>query len=130
MKIDREHIQNLVAILETHRFDPEFHQAEYKALLTLKHIDSQMQKGWVFVPHELTAENGAKYALIGEFKEQQSIPCEYCDPKDDDQEKCELCKGTGEHTREIPVSWYNIKKIYAKAIELFTGAKANEHPTD
>lgn len=123
MNTDKTQIQNLVAILETYRFDPDFQFAQHKALLTLKHINSLMEKGYVFVPGELTAENGAKSALIGEFKETEFISCEYCDP----QEECELCGGTGEHKREIVVSWDNIKDIYAKAIELFTGEKANEH---
>lgn len=116
MKIDKTQIQTLVEVLETHRNKPGFNCFEVKALETLNHINNLMQKGYVFVPSELTAENGAKYALIGEFKETEFISCEYCDPK----EECELCGGTGEHKRETLVGWDNIKKIYAKAIELFT----------
>lgn len=126
MKIDKTQIQTLVAILETHRFDPEFHSAQYKALLTLKHINSLMEKGYVFVPSELTEENGAKYALICEFKEQIPLACPVC-YQDDDVHECEICGGEGSYTLETSVSWDNIKDIYSKAIALFTGGKTNEH---
>lgn len=125
MKIDKTQMQTLVEVLETHRNNPGFNCFEYKALETLKHINSLMEKGYVFVPSELTEENGAKYALIGEFKEQIPLACQVC-YQDEDVHECEICGGEGSYTLDAWVSWDNIKGIYAKAIALFTGEKTNE----
>lgn len=59
--------------------------------------------GYVLVPRELTAENGAKSALIGEFSET-------FDYMDDEGDECQA---------EIPVSWITIKRIHRKMVELF-----------
>jgi hypothetical protein len=53
------------------------------------------------MPRRLTAENGAKGLLIGEFHE--TIICH-----DEDGEPCEV---------KIPVEWDTIKQIYAKIVE-------------
>jgi len=65
------------------------------------------------MPAALTAENGAKALMMGEFKEHLNLPC-VCDSDLDD---CELCNGTGEIDQEVPVSWTTIKEIYAMAVK-------------
>jgi hypothetical protein len=58
----------------------------------------------VLLPRRLTAENGAKALLIGEFFEEHG--CNYYD-------------GDGElveYTEKVPVSWTTIKDIYAKIV--------------
>lgn len=70
------------------------------------------------MPSELTAENGAKAALMGEFKEKYSISCPACFGDDD----CETCDGSGRIHVEVPVSWTTIKEIWAKGIEHFQAA--------
>lgn len=67
------------------------------------------------MPSELTAENGAKAALMGEFTEEASMPCTECFGDDE----CENCDGSGRILVEAPVSWTTIKSIYAKAVEHF-----------
>jgi len=67
------------------------------------------------MPSELTAENGAKAALMGEFTEEASMPCSECFGDDE----CENCDGSGRILVEAPVSWTTIKSIYAKAVEHF-----------
>ena len=47
--------------------------------------------GWVIVPKKLTAENGAKGVLSGEFSETTFISCPECFGDDD----CETCDGSG-----------------------------------
>ncbi|MCV5632502.1 hypothetical protein OFN23_30585, partial [Escherichia coli] len=47
--------------------------------------------GWVMVPKRLTAENGAKGALSGEFSETTFISCLECFGDDD----CDTCDGSG-----------------------------------
>lgn len=52
------------------------------------------------MPRELTAENGAKALLIGEFHEYYEFYDEEC----------------GEQTIDIPVQWTTIKEIYKKIV--------------
>lgn len=68
------------------------------------------------MPARLTAENGAKSLMIGEFFEHIDIPCRYevCTPGD-----CPICAGIGSVTVRVPVSWTTIKAIYAKAVDFF-----------
>jgi len=58
----------------------------------------------VVMPRSLTAENGAKALLMGEFFEVHE--CRYYD------EDGELV----EYTEKVPVSWTTIKEIYAKIV--------------
>ena len=75
-----------------------------------------MIKDTVKMPRRLTAENGGKYLMIGEFFETIDSPCQYeiCTPDD-----CPICRGTGVVQKKVPVSWQTIKEIYAKAADYF-----------
>ena len=73
----------------------------------------------VLMPKKLSADNGAKYKLIGEFNQHIKVICPACDNDEDKQEDCEVCNYTGEFAFEVPVSWTTIKAIYAKAVALF-----------
>lgn len=69
------------------------------------------------LPSRLTAENGAKALLMGEFYETREVDnLAYCDC-----EECAYCiarEGEPETIIEkIPVSWDTIKAIYAKIVE-------------
>ncbi|EJP9078340.1 ead/Ea22-like family protein [Escherichia coli] len=72
--------------------------------------------GWVIVPKKLTAENGAKGVLSGEFSETTFISCPECFGDDD----CETCDGSGRIEIKVPVSWTTIKTIWAKGCECFS----------
>lgn len=72
--------------------------------------------GWVIVPKKLTAENGAKGVLSGEFSETTFISCPECFGDDD----CETCDGSGGIEIKVPVSWTTIKTIWAKGCEYFS----------
>ena len=72
--------------------------------------------GWVMVPKRLTAENGAKGVLSGEFSETTFISCPECFGDDD----CETCDGSGRIEIKVPVSWTTIKTIWAKGCEHFS----------
>ena len=71
------------------------------------------------LPSELTAENGAKKALSGEFKETVILACEHCDSGVIDGEFCEECGGAGDCPLSVPISWVSIKDIYRKVVGLF-----------
>lgn len=72
----------------------------------------------VILPRKLTAENGAKALLIGEFSQKFPTFCYECmgegvvELEDGNKYMCKECEGRGEYTEEINISWVNIKKIY------------------
>ena len=80
-----------------------------------------IQDGYVLVPKRLTAENGAKTALIGEFNLEYSLTCHECFG-----EGCDDCSGEGTWINTIPVDWSTIKDIWANAIDHFTAAPQQE----
>lgn len=66
----------------------------------------------------LTAENGAKGVLSGEFSETQFVNCPECFGDDE----CETCDGSGRIEITVPVTWTTIKEIWAKGVEHFAAA--------
>jgi hypothetical protein len=82
---------------------------------------------YVLMPKRLTAENGAKGALSGEFKENVTVTCHECggsgdDAGSDNDAECPECKGDGTLDQAVPVTWDTIKDIYARAVELLAKA--------
>ena len=75
-------------------------------------------EGYVMVPMRLTAENGAKGALSGEFSETKFVNCPECFGDDE----CETCDGSGRIEIKVPVSWTTIKEIWIKGVEYFAAA--------
>ncbi|WP_154911399.1 hypothetical protein [Klebsiella michiganensis] len=73
---------------------------------------------YVMVPMRLTAENGAKGVLSGEFSETQFVNCPECFGDDE----CETCDGSGRIEIKVPVSWTTIKEIWIKGVEHFAAA--------
>lgn len=78
--------------------------------------------GYVLVPNRLTAENGAKCVLSGEFSETKFINCPECFGDDE----CETCDGSGRIEITVPVTWTTIKAIWAKGVEHFAAAPQQE----
>ncbi|NIB43757.1 hypothetical protein HBA55_29410 [Pseudomaricurvus alkylphenolicus] len=75
----------------------------------------------VLMPKSLTAENGAKGFLSGEFFEEVNYPCPHCaadNEHHDEDTGCHECDGTAVINSKVYVSWNNIKAIYAKAVEM------------
>lgn len=71
---------------------------------------------YILMPRTLTAENGAKALLSGEFTILHTATCTACS-FDDPQEDCEVCAGEVEYTEIISVDWSTIKDIYATAVD-------------
>lgn len=69
--------------------------------------------GYVAMPVELTAENGAKGLLMGEFIERVLIDCDYCINIDE----CHKPAGECRHIEERIVSWTTTKAMYKKMVE-------------
>ncbi|EFN8958211.1 DUF551 domain-containing protein [Escherichia coli] len=78
--------------------------------------------GWVMVPKKLTAENGAKGVLSGEFSETTFISCPECFGDDD----CDTCDGSGRIEIKVPVTWTTIKSIWDKGIAYFAAEPRQE----
>ena len=94
-------------------------------------LDSLQQTNAPNLPTSLTAENGAKAALIGEFKIPIEVLCLECGGGM--AEECSLCAGSGLHiSHHINVPWTTIKDIYAKAVSFFgvEGNKTKETDAD
>nr|DAZ64728.1 MAG TPA: DnaJ-like protein [Caudoviricetes sp.] len=81
------------------------------------------QDGYVMVQKKLTAENGAKGVLSGEFSETKFINCPECFGEDE----CETCDGSGRLEITVPVTWTTIKAIWAKGVEHFEAATQQEN---
>jgi hypothetical protein len=74
--------------------------------------------GACVMPKELTAENGAKGLLSGEFSKSVTMNCELCNGEGEiEQEICEGCDGAGAYNMGVTIGWPTIKEIYAKAVE-------------
>lgn len=87
-------------------------------------------EGYVLMPKALTAENGAKAALVGEFTILHEVTCSGC-AYDEADEDCEVCGGEIEYTERVAVPWDVIKDIYAAAVKACgtaTGPGAAQQP--
>lgn len=67
--------------------------------------------GYCVMPLTLTAANGAKGALSGEFKVSRTVRCHECGG-----EGCVDCGDAGEFEEEIIIPWGTIKDIYRAAV--------------
>ena len=81
---------------------------DYKELIEILHRDqkryhSEQLRLCGVMPSKLTAENGAKALLIGEFKE-------YYEAYDEEE---------GHYNVDVPVRWDTIKDIYQKIVDFY-----------
>lgn len=73
--------------------------------------------GYCLMPRQLTAENGAKALLLGEFKLEVTHECPECIELDEPAEGCEICDGQGEYAQRHTIPWDQIKFIYSEAVK-------------
>ena len=73
--------------------------------------------GYCLMPRRLTAENGAKALLLGEFKLQVTRECPECLDLEEPAEGCEICDGEGEYAQRHTIPWDQIKFIYSEAVK-------------
>ncbi|MFI7857387.1 hypothetical protein ACIF8Z_10330 [Pseudomonas promysalinigenes] len=72
---------------------------------------------YCLMPKRLTAENGAKARLLGEFKLEVTQECSECRELDEPAEGCEICDGEGEYGQRHTIPWDMIKLIYSEAVK-------------
>lgn len=75
-----------------------------------------LPEGYCLMPRSLTAENGAKALLIGEFKLKVTMDCPECCELEEASEGCEICGGEGEYIQQHTIPWEQIKFIYSEAV--------------
>ena len=94
-------------------------KAKQMAIKASDEVASSANNELVMMPRSLTAENGAKTLLMGEFYETLLIPCRSCDGdgQGHNGEHCLDCGGHGNDTVQVSVNWTTIKAIYAKAVD-------------
>ncbi|WP_312146593.1 hypothetical protein [Stutzerimonas kunmingensis] len=73
--------------------------------------------GYCLMPRRLTAENGAKALLLGEFKLEVTREYPECLELDEPAEGCEICDGEGEYAQRHMIPWDKIKFIYSEAVK-------------
>lgn len=71
----------------------------------------KLPDGYCIMPKRLTAENGAKYALSGEFSTPRVVVCPECDG-----DGCSDCDGRGDYEEDQLIEWTTIKNIYSAAV--------------
>ena len=77
---------------------------------------AEVPKGYCIMPRRLTAENGAKALLLGEFQLEVSAECPECRDLEEPLEGCEFCDGEGEYEQRHIIPWDQIKVIYSQAV--------------
>ncbi|HAT2733414.1 TPA: hypothetical protein I8385_001398 [Citrobacter freundii] len=115
-------IEKLMAVLAVHGIQYERKGNACRAAMLQAGNSPVTPDGLALVPKRLTAENGAKGVLSGEFSETKFINCQECFGDDE----CETCDGSGRIEITVPVSWTNIKAIWAKGVEHFEAAPQQE----
>ena len=81
----------------------------------------------ILMPTALTAENGAKKLMMGEFSVKVDYTCTLCKPNEPEDD-CPICLGGGTFSENHPIEWPTMKAIYAKAAsELGEAAKTSPH---
>lgn len=74
----------------------------------------------VLIPARLTAENGAKFTLSGEFFIDVEHICTACCFHGADED-CEFCGGNIYVTQKASIPWTTIKDIHKEVVKHFTG---------
>jgi len=89
----------------------EFAKMATELLALRKEREAAVPDGYCVMPCKLSAENGAKVALSGEFHVAHYIVCQSCGG-----EGCEDCNEEGGWDCEILIGWDIIKRIYEAAV--------------
>ena len=77
---------------------------------------ADVPEGYCIMPRRLTAENGAKALLTGEFQVEITTECPECRDLEEPLEGCEFCDGEGEYEQRHTIPWDQIKFIYSQAV--------------
>ena len=93
-------------------------------------LEVSIPEGYCLMPKRLTAENGAKALLLGEFKLEVTRECPECLELDEPAEGCEICDGEGEYGQGHTIPWDKIKFIYSEAVKGLALKQSDQHPDE
>lgn len=114
--VDPEECENVGLAWNTQQL--KINEMQQRLAVADERIDElTIPDGYCLMPVSLTAENGAKALLLGEFKLRVTEECPECRELDEPTEGCEICDGEGEYGQQYTISWDQIKFIYSKAVE-------------
>lgn len=124
LTVPREEVERLVKLLayQAHPY-PSPHAEYWQGVLDQPVEQGQgapvtsLPDGYCIMPRRLTAENGAKALLLGEFKLEVTRECPECLELDEPVEGCEICDGEGEYAQRHTIPWEQIKFIYSEAVK-------------
>ncbi|UVM64461.1 hypothetical protein LOY34_13980 [Pseudomonas sp. B21-009] len=124
VSVPRDEVERLVKLLQYQAHTcPSPHAEFWQGLLDAQAAQHQgkpavvVPEGYCLMPRQLTAENGAKALLLGEFKLQVTRECPECQELEDPLEGCEVCDGEGEYAQRHTIPWDQIKFIYSEAVK-------------
>lgn len=124
VSVPREEVERLVKLLayQAHPY-PSPHAEYWQSVLDQPVEQSQgalvasLPDGYCMMPRQLTADNGAKAQLLGEFKLTVTRECPECLELEEPLEGCEICDGEGEYGQRHTIPWDQIKFIYSEAVK-------------
>ncbi len=126
------HVDDGWALQLNHVYTPNPSLEAYSLMTVTQHtrIVSALQAsamvvpdGLALMPRALTAENGAKAAMLGELVIRLERHCSSCVDEAGDL-SCDECGGDVEYVESVSVDWPTIKDIYAKAVDLLAASPA------
>ncbi|WP_433884312.1 hypothetical protein [Pseudomonas vranovensis] len=124
VSVPRDEVERLVKLLQYQAHPcPSPHAEFWQGLLDAQAAQHQgkpavvVPEGYCLMPRQLTAENGAKALLLGEFKLQVTRECPECQELEEPLEGCEVCDGGGEYAQRHTIPWDQIKFIYSEAVK-------------
>lgn len=124
LSVPREELERLVKLLAYQAHPCPSPHAEYWQSLLDKPVEqhqiapaTSLPDGYCIMPRRLTAENGAKALLLGEFKLEVTRECPECLELEEPLEGCEICDGEGEYGQRHTIPWDQIKFIYSEAVK-------------
>lgn len=91
--------------------DPQI--SEYEKIMLQAGNSPVIPDGYCIMPVALIAENGAKWALSGEFSTTREVTCPECEGGG-----CSDCDGRGDWHEDQAIDWTTIKEIYRRAVEV------------
>ncbi|HFE7433330.1 hypothetical protein LD891_16945 [Salmonella enterica] len=112
---------NIISLLENNEWDEHctstvlgsLLESEITRLVGKEQPVPIVPDGYCIMPVALTAKNGAKWALSGEFSTAREVTCPECEG-----DGCSDCDGRGDWYEDQSIDWTTIKEIYRRAVEV------------
>ncbi|WP_178081562.1 hypothetical protein [Pseudomonas sp. Choline-3u-10] len=128
ISIPQHEVERVINVLRYGAHPHPSPHADYLATLLAQPQVEPVPAGYIVMPCALSAENGAKAALTGEFRIGHETTCSGCYYDDEPDEECEVCGGEVTYTEHVTVPWDTIKEVYAAAVKRCASPIAQNTP--